>query len=404
MISHIKTAYGFHASINGHSYDVPKEHENYDILFSAVMKNDVETFINHYNTEDFLNHHFEGTDVEIEDGIVTYKGSDVHNSITERMIEYAEEGHEPVHMARFLDNLKKNPSNRAVTELYDFLAHRNLPITEDGHFIAYKAVKDDYMDKYSGQHDNSVGTVVEMPRNEVDDNPQNKCSHGFHVGAFGYAGPNGWYHDPGDPVMKVKVNPKDAVSVPVDHNAQKLRVCRYEVVGEIEDEQPLPSTLVKDEEPEPEVEEEIEDEVVEGEPTESELVEGQSYELHKLPVGSKVKTSGAVFTIDDHAYDGFTDFVCGNWRKSSDIVELVELPESEDESEFVGGNEYQLKDVPVGSVVTKSYWTNSYTVTDDKEMENTNRVFLGPAHPHGVEFGRLDDKATVILVSLPDDN
>jgi hypothetical protein len=46
-----------------------------------------------------------------------------------------------------------------------------------------------------------------------------------------YAGPGGWYHRSDDVVVIVKVNPRDAVSVPIDHSAQKLRVCRYEVVG-----------------------------------------------------------------------------------------------------------------------------------------------------------------------------
>jgi hypothetical protein len=52
------------------------------------------------------------------------------------------------------------------------------------------------------------------------------------VGGLGYSGKGGWYHSSGDRVMIVKVNPADAVSVPSDHEFQKLRVCKYIVIGE----------------------------------------------------------------------------------------------------------------------------------------------------------------------------
>jgi hypothetical protein len=56
-----------------------------------------------------------------------------------------------------------------VTELYGFLEKGNLPITNDGHFLAYKKVRKDYKDCHSGTMDNSIGQVVEMERNQVDD-------------------------------------------------------------------------------------------------------------------------------------------------------------------------------------------------------------------------------------------
>jgi hypothetical protein len=130
-----------------------------------------------------------------------------------------------------LENLMSNPSARAISELYDFLEHRALPITEDGYFLAYKSVRSDFKDKYSGTIDNSVGKTVEFPRNKVDDDRAHECSYGLHVGALAYSGPGGWYNSASDKVVIVKVNPKDAVSVPQDHNAQKLRVCKYEVVS-----------------------------------------------------------------------------------------------------------------------------------------------------------------------------
>ena len=134
-------------------------------------------------------------------------------------------------MIKFLGNILENPSNRAVQELYSFLEHKNLPITEDGCFLAYKAVDKNYMDKYSGTIDNSVGQSVTMQRRKVDDNCNNGCSDGLHVGALDYVES---YRNEGneDKVVIVKVNPQDVVSVPTDSECQKVRCCSYEVVAD----------------------------------------------------------------------------------------------------------------------------------------------------------------------------
>ena len=120
-------------------------------------------------------------------------------------------------------------------ELYDFLEHESLPITEDGYFLAYKAVRADYMDKYRGAFDNHVGNVCEMTRSKVDDDRSRGCSNGLHAGALNYVAGYGSVES-NDKIVIVKINPKDVVSVPSDCNHEKLRTCRYEVVGEYQGE------------------------------------------------------------------------------------------------------------------------------------------------------------------------
>jgi hypothetical protein len=131
-------------------------------------------------------------------------------------------------MASFMENLMSNSSKRAVDELYGFLEKNNLPITPDGHFLAYKRVRDNYFDVHSGTMDNSVGKIVEMERNEVDDNKDRTCSAGLHFCSHSYLG-----HFGGDRVVIVKINPRDVVSIPSDYNDSKGRACRYEVIGEV---------------------------------------------------------------------------------------------------------------------------------------------------------------------------
>ena len=138
-------------------------------------------------------------------------------------------------LVQFLHNVMENPSMQSQRELYDFLEHENLPITEDGYFLAYKAVRSDFKDKYRGVFDNSVGQVCEMVRAKVDDNREVGCSQGLHAGALSYVASYGSV-DSGDKIVIVKINPKDVVSVPKDCDCQKLRTCRYEVVGLYEGE------------------------------------------------------------------------------------------------------------------------------------------------------------------------
>jgi hypothetical protein len=69
--------------------------------------------------------------------------------------------------------------------------------------------------------------VVEMPRKDVVDDKNQTCSRGLHVAAPEYV--RQVYNQ--SVVIEVIVNPADVCSVPVDYNATKMRVCRYQVMG-----------------------------------------------------------------------------------------------------------------------------------------------------------------------------
>jgi hypothetical protein len=111
------------------------------------------------------------------------------------------------------------------------LEKNSLPITPDGCFLAYKKVRNDYLDIHSGTMNNSVGQVVSMERNEVDDDKDRTCSAGLHFCSQDYLPHFGNGYD--NRVVILKINPRDVVSIPSDYNNAKGRACRYEVVGEI---------------------------------------------------------------------------------------------------------------------------------------------------------------------------
>lgn len=132
-------------------------------------------------------------------------------------------------LGNFLDNLYGNPSEYAVLEMLAF-AHRNkLPITRQGYFLAYKRVRADYKDCYTGTLDNSVGNVVWMPRHMVDPNRWNTCSSGLHFCSKRYLG--SYY---GDRILVLMINPADVVAIPPDYDESKGRSWRYQVIGELE--------------------------------------------------------------------------------------------------------------------------------------------------------------------------
>lgn len=132
-------------------------------------------------------------------------------------------------LRKFIEHLGNNPDERVFSTLWDFMQYNNIQIDEDGYVIAWKVVKKNWKDIHSGKFDNSVGKVCKMPREKVDSNPKNTCSTGLHVAAFGYLKS---FSTDNHRIVKVKVDPANFVSIPVDYNGMKARVCEYEVIEE----------------------------------------------------------------------------------------------------------------------------------------------------------------------------
>lgn len=171
-----------------------------------------------------------GSSAELRDSNVYYKGEVIRSTLATRIITMTREGFSVEPLLLFLENLMSNPSKRAVDELYGFLEASGLPITDDGHFLAYKSVRQDYKDHHSGTMDNSVGQVVSMERNKVDEDKDRTCSYGLHFAAHEYAAGFG----ASGRMVVLKINPKDVVAIPSDYSNQKGRCARYEVVEEVE--------------------------------------------------------------------------------------------------------------------------------------------------------------------------
>lgn len=153
-------------------------------------------------------------------------------ALGKKILQFSDEGlpYEP--LVAFAKNLQANPSFRSVNQLFSFLEKNDHPITDDGCFIAYKKVRSDFKDCHTGTFDNSPGQTVSMPRNQVNEDPEQTCSNGLHVANYSYA--KDFYG--GGVMLEIKVNPAHVVAVPTDYNESKMRVCEYHVLGVVDAE------------------------------------------------------------------------------------------------------------------------------------------------------------------------
>lgn len=218
--------------VDGKQFTVHASDARFVPALNALNASDWDTLYSILNPSlVFQNLYAKYEQVEVKDGNVYVNGDPISNTIAERILEFLSKGVDCVPIFKFITKLNLNPSARAVNELYTFLEHKFLPLTNNGNFLAYKALRSNFTDVHTGRFDNSVGNVLEMPRNKVDDNKDNGCSYGFHAGTLEYA--RGFRPIEGKLVL-VEINPADVVSIPTDCECQKLRTCKYMVVQEYE--------------------------------------------------------------------------------------------------------------------------------------------------------------------------
>ena len=168
--------------------------------------------------------------ITIEDETVYANGVELHNALTRRILQLHRNGKSFDRIGNFLVKLENNPSFNSRGQLYRFLEANDLPLAEDGSFLAYKYVGSDYMDKYSGEYRNMIGDSPAMERSQVNDDPTVTCSNGLHVCSEEYI--RSQFSSSNYKIMIVSVDPADVVAVPHDYQDSKMRTCKYTVVGE----------------------------------------------------------------------------------------------------------------------------------------------------------------------------
>ena len=230
----------------GKPYSLRKDHPNFQLAKQAILDGEYDRLGDLVDIAKSVEDFVEG-DIEVKDEVVYYKGSRLHGVVVDKLLEMLRAGaKDSAPIVNFIARLQANPSANSVAELYTFLGYKSLPTTPEGLCLGYKGVQGNYWSS-TGNADtivvqgetnerhqilNEVGSTIEVARRCVDDNKDNHCSFGLHVGSYDYA--DSWAGE-GGRLLVVEFDPADAVSVPTDCDFQKLRVSKYRVVSDITD-------------------------------------------------------------------------------------------------------------------------------------------------------------------------
>lgn len=208
------------------TYAADKDHKNFKQALQHCVDGEFEEAINLINIEKAITSYVDGN-IRIADGQLFYQDIEIKSGLVDRIVNDMQNGEDFKFYLPFLEN----PSKTAVTRLFDFLEANDIEITPDGHFLAWKVIRDDWTDCYTGKFDNSIGKLVKMPRTHVVEDENQTCEAGLHVCARSYIKHFRW----GDQkLVVVKVHPRDVVSIPVDYGNAKMRTCQYKVIKEVE--------------------------------------------------------------------------------------------------------------------------------------------------------------------------
>lgn len=236
MSAFIITADGVSGLAEMKPFNVSRSHKNYDAIIAALKAkewNRIHDLVNVSKQIATAIQETNGGDDRIQicadAGVILFDGYEIRNTLVDRIIKMLADGFDVKPMCAFLANcmdLRKDVADR----IFDWIEAGCMPITDDGCFLAYKRVRDDYMSFYDGKTLNPVGGWVKLPRSMCDDNQHNTCSAGLHFCSQGYL-PS--YHGGAGRILVLKVNPRDVVAIPHEYGTAKGRACAYEVVTEL---------------------------------------------------------------------------------------------------------------------------------------------------------------------------
>lgn len=177
--------------------------------------------------------------VTVANSRIYVDGDEIEDVYADLIVRYMDEGSDDYKpLVLFIEKVYTNIEPHTRDNLSRWLvATGGFTIDEDGDIIGYKGLTADGGSIHQGPAvvngtavdgsvPNAPGSVIEMARSKVEHDPSVGCAAGLHVGTWEYA--SGFGHGV---VAKVKVNPRDVVSVPTDCNGQKMRVSRYKVIG-----------------------------------------------------------------------------------------------------------------------------------------------------------------------------
>lgn len=218
-------------------------HPAFQQILAGALENDL-SILDLFDASQYVAKQFEdqllGDRVSARNGRIYLDGDELHNSLSEKIVEFLGGGENWYPLVRFLEKVVTNPNDHSREQLFTYLERHKFALTLDGDIVTYKGVSDGYYSSHGGHAIvdgvevngkvlNEVGSIIEMPRSEVQHDPSNGCSVGLHAATFNFA--ENW----SSKTLRLIVNPRDVVSVPLGET-EKMRVCRYYVDAEVAEE------------------------------------------------------------------------------------------------------------------------------------------------------------------------
>lgn len=241
---------------DGRSVVATNDHPNFERIIDALERGDNDEASIHdlFDVGYAIGRQFNQLSerVDYNHGKLFLDGVEIDNALTQTIVRYYTAGQDDFQpLVAFMEKIEQNPNEHSKDHLFKWMGQHSFGICDDGDFIAYKGLHVTWDDEdnevlvsghhgratvngevVEGQIPNGLGSVVTMPRNEVAFDPARGCSRGLHVADFSLA------KTFGPKVVRVKVNPRDVVSVPTDDNWAKVRVCRYRVLDVVSEKDP----------------------------------------------------------------------------------------------------------------------------------------------------------------------
>lgn len=226
-----------------------KDNPSYDRVKDLIDAKDWDRALNILDVASAIRMYTGGKFWVNQDNLIVLDGEVLPHALSKRLLAFVDQELPTESLEKFWANVKRNPEPESVRDLYAFLEHNGIPITMEGKFLGYKYVQEyngkeittaadgetiirpgDFVDCYTGKSfRNNPGDSPCMDREDVTFDRRTACAPGLHVAAWNYVKNNSL-------TVEVVVDPADVVSVPDDHDKEKMRCCRYTVVRLASDE------------------------------------------------------------------------------------------------------------------------------------------------------------------------
>lgn len=212
---------------------------NFDRIVERLFEDDTAGIAELFTAEVAVERKFKKVSerVSVSGGKVFFDGDPIDDILSDHLLRLirAGENEDVTCLVNFWERIAANPSEHSRESLLRWLLAEDFSITHDGMILGYKGLRADGTSissgpavvdgvQTNGHIPNREGSVIELARSKVVQDSFAACAFGLHVGTDQYA--RNFGHGV---TVEVLVNPRDVVSVPVDCNGQKMRVCRYKV-------------------------------------------------------------------------------------------------------------------------------------------------------------------------------